>query len=145
MPKTDSEKLSELNDLFDFILKVQDKLAPDMVTTQERDLGEGRKGVIMVRGDNKWSKVFEVRAGRLIPVDSIDGARTAIVFEGVDAFRSLCQELLAGRTGAFSKARARGDLKVVGDYAIRDLAIFNRLLSKVGQILSGYNVELGGE
>lgn len=145
MPKTDVEKLSEINDLFDFILKVQDKLAPEVVSPQETQGGEGRKGVIMVRGDNKWTKIFEVKGGRLIPASSIDGARTVIVFEGIDIFRNVCQELLAGNPGAFSRARARGEVKVVGEYAIRDLSIFNRLLSKVGRILTGYNVKLGGE
>ena len=57
----------------------------------------------------------------------------------------MCQELLAGNPSAFARARAKGDVKVVGDYAIRDLSIFNRLLSKVGQILSGYDAKLGGE
>jgi len=144
-PKTDQEKLGEINDLFDFILKVQDKLAPEVVTPQEMKVGEGRKGVLMIRGDNKWTKIFEVRAGRLIPADSLDKARTVIVFEGIDVFRKTCQELLAGSPWAFSRARAKGDVKVVGDYAIRDLSIFNRLLTKVGRILSSYDVKLGGE
>lgn len=145
MPKSDAEKLAEVDDLFNFILKVQDKLAPEVASPQEAETGEGRKGVLMIRGDNKWTRIFEVRSGRLTPVDKLDDARTVIAFEGVDAFRSVCQELLAGNPSAFSKARARGDVKVVGEYAIRDLSIFNRLLSKVGKILSGYNVKLGGE
>lgn len=143
--KTDIEKLSEINDLFDFILKVQDKLAPEVASPQEVELGEGRKGVLMIRGDNKWTKIFEVRSGRLTPVANVDNARTIIVFEGVDIFQKVCQELLAGSPSAFSRARARGEVKVVGEYAIRDLSIFNRLLTKVGRILSGYNVKLGGE
>ena len=145
MPKTNTEKLAEVEDLFDFILKVQDKFASEVVTPQETRIGEGRKGVLMVRGDNKWAKVFEVKDGRLIPADSLDRARTVIVFEGVDIFRKICQELLAGNPGAFSRARARGDIKVVGDYAIRDLSIFNRLLTKVGRILSSYDVRIGDE
>ena len=145
MPKTDTEKLAEIEDLFGFILRVQDKFASEVVTPQETRIGEGRKGVLMIRGDNKWSKVFEVKDGRLIPTLGVDNARTVIVFEGVDIFRNVCQELLAGNPGAFSRARARGDVKVVGDYAIRDLSIFNRLLTKVGRILSSYEVKLGGE
>ena len=145
MPKTDVEKLEDIEDLFDFILKVQDKLAPEVASLQEVEVGEGRKGVLMIRGDSKWTKIFEVRGGRLIPVVGIDNARTVVVFEGIDIFQKVCQELLAGSPSAFSRARARGDVKVVGEYAIRDLSIFNRLLTKVGRILSGYNVKLGGE
>ena len=145
MPKTDVEKLSEIEDLFDFILKVQDKISPEVASPQEAKVGEGRKGVLMIRGDNKWTKIFEVRGGRLIPADSIDGARTVIVFEGIDVFRKVCQDLLAGSPSAFSRARAKGDVKVAGEYAIRDLSIFNRLLTKVGRILSSYDVKLGSE
>ena len=145
MPKTDAEKLAEIEDLFDFIFKAQEKLASEIVSCQEMVIGEGRKGVLMVRGDNKWTKIFEVKNGRLIPTDSIDNARTVIVFEGVDIFRKMCQALLAGNPSAFSRARARGDVKVVGNFAIRDATIFNRLLSKVGRILSSYEVKLGGE
>jgi len=145
MPKTDVEKLAEVEDLFDFILKVQDRFAPEVVTSEETELGEGRKGVIMIRGDNKWTKIFEVKGGRLIPTESLDNTRTVIVFEGVDPFVNVCQELLNGNPVAFSRARAKGDVKVVGNYAIRDLSIFNRLLSKVGRILSSYDVKLGGE
>ena len=145
MIKTDIEKLAEIEDLFGFILKVQDKFASEVVTPQETKIGEGRKGVLMIRGDSKWTKVFEVKDGRLIPTENIDNARTVVVFEGVDIFRETCQELLAGNPGAFSRARARGNVKVVGDYAIRDLSIFNRLLTKVGRILSSYDVKIGGE
>ena len=145
MPKTDAEKLAEIEDLFDFIFKAQEKLASEIVSYQEMVIGEGRKGVLMVRGDNKWTKIFEVKNGRLIPTDSIDNARTVIVFEGVDIFRKMCQALLAGNPSAFSRARARGDVKVVGNFAIRDATIFNRLLSKVGRILSSYDVKIGGE
>ena len=145
MPKTDAEKLAEIDDLFNFVLKVQDRFAPEVASPQETQAGEGRKGVLMVRGDNKWTKIFEVRGGRLTPVDKLDNARTVIVFEGVDAFRDVCQALLAGNPSVFSRARARGDVKVVGEYAIRDLSIFNRLLVKVGKILSSYDVKLGGE
>lgn len=145
MGKTNTEKLIEIEDLFAFILKVQDKFASEVVTPQETKIGEGRKGVLMIRGDNKWAKIFEVKDGRLIPTSGVDNARTVIVFEGVDVFRKTCQELLAGNPGAFSRARARGGVKVVGDYAIRDFSIFNRLLTKVGRILSSYEVKLGGE
>lgn len=141
----DLQKVSELEDLFDFILKVQDRMAPQVVSKQETDIGEGRKGVILVRGDSRWSKAFEVKGGKLVPVDNVDNARTVIVFESIDTFRKVCQELLAGSPSAFSRARAKGDVKVVGEYAIRDLTIFNRLLTKVGQILTGYNAKLGGE
>ena len=145
MPKVDSEKLSEIDDLFEFILRVQDKVAPEIASPEEAKTGEGRKGVIMIRGDNKWTRVFELRDGRLVPADNITNARTVIVFEGIDTFRKVCGELIAGSSSAFSRARARGDVKVVGEYAIRDLSIFNRLLAKVGRILSSYNVRLGGE
>ena len=145
MPKTDVEKLAEINDLFDFIIKVQDRFAPEVASPSEVELGEGRKGVLMVRGNSKWTKIFELKGGRLVPTDSIDGARTVIVFEGVDAFVEVCKELLAGNPSVFSRARAKGDVKVVGDYAIRDVSIFNRLLAKVGKILSSYDVKLGGE
>ncbi|GAJ12717.1 unnamed protein product, partial [marine sediment metagenome] len=43
--------------------------------------------------------------GRLIPTDSIDNARTVIVFEGIDIFRKMCQALLAGNPSAFSRAK----------------------------------------
>jgi len=145
MPKTDAEKIAEIEDLFDFIFKAQEKLAPEIVSYQEMVIGEGRKGVLMVRGDNKWTKIFEVKNGKLIPADTIDNARTVIVFEGIDIFRKMCQALLAGNPSAFSRARARGDVKVVGNFAIRDATIFNRLLAKVGRILSSYEVKLGGE
>ena len=144
MPKTDTEKLQEINDLFDFIIKVQDKVAPEVASKGEVELGEGRKGVLMVRGDHKWTRIFELKGGRLIPTDKVDGARTVIAFEGVDTFVNVCQELLNGSPSAFSRARAKGDVKVVGEYAIRDLSIFNRLLSKVGRILSSYDVKIGG-
>jgi len=143
--KTDAEKLSEVEDLFDFILTVQDKFASEVVTLQETRIGEGRKGILMIRGDNKWTKVFEVRAGRLVPTTNVNNARTVIVFEGIDVFRRTCQEFLTGSPMAFSRARAKGDIKVVGEYAIRDVSIFNRLLTKVGRILSSYEVKLGGE
>jgi len=145
MPKTDIEKLQEIDDLFDFIIKVQDKFSSEVATPKEAELGEGRKGVLMVRGDNKWTKIFELKSGRLIPVDSLDNTRTVIVFEGVNPFVEVCKELLNGNPMAFSRARARGDVKVVGDYAIRDVSIFNRLLAKVGKILNSYDVKLGGE
>lgn len=145
MPKTDAEKLAEIDDLFDFIIRVQDKIAPEIATTQEVELGEGRKGVLMVRGDHKWTKIFELKGGRLVPTDNLDNARTVIVFEGVDVFIEICKELLAGNLMVFSRARAKGEVKVVGDYAIRDLSIFNRILSKVGKILNSYDVKLGGE
>ena len=145
MPKTDAEKIAEIEDLFDFIFRAQEKLASEIVSYQEMVIGEGRKGVLMVRGDNKWTKIFEVKNGKLIPADSIDNARTVIVFEGIDIFRKMCQALLAGNPSAFSRARARGDVKVVGNFAIRDATIFNRLLAKVGRILSSYDVKIGGE
>ena len=145
--RSDSEKIADVEELFNFVLKVQDKIAPEIVNPNEEATGEGRKGVIMIRrGDgrgDKYVKVFEVINGKLVPSDSIDHARTVIVFEGVDAFVSLCQELLANKPGAFSRARARGEVKVIGEHAIRDLSIFNRLLGRVGRILGSYNVKLG--
>ena len=144
--KTDAEKLQEIEDLFGFILRVQDKLAPDVTTASEAREGEGRKGVLMIRGDQKWTKIFEVTRGRLVPQGDLDNVRTIVIFEGVDVFRTVCSELLAGSTAAFSRARAKGDVKVVGDYAVRDGIVFNRLLTRVGEILSGYNVKfIGGE
>jgi len=145
MMKSDAEKLLEVEDLFSFVMKVQDKLAPRVASPREMEVGEKRKGVLMIRGGNKWTKILEVRAGRLVPCDSLDNVRTMVVFEGIDAFRGACQELLAGNSMAFSRARARGTVKVVGDYALRDAATFNRLLTKVGKILRSYNVRLGDE
>ena len=138
-------KLSEINDLFDFILKVQDKFSPLVASSQEAKTGEGRKGVLMIRGDHKWTKVFEVKGGRLVPSDNLADARTVIVFEGLDVFREVCNNLLAGNTMAFSRARAKGDIKVEGNFALRHASIFNRLLARVGQILKNYDVKLGGE
>jgi len=143
--KTDQEKLAEIEDLFGFIIRVQDKLAGELVNGEEMEAGEGRKGVLLIRGNNKWTKVFEVRGGKLIPSNTVEHARTVIAFEGVDAFVTVCQELLAGNPTAFSRARAKGDVKVVGDFAMRDAAIFNRLLAKVGKILSSYNVKVGNK
>ena len=143
--KTESEKLDEINDLFNFIIKVQDRFAPEVASAEEAELGEGRKGVLMVRGNSKWQKIFELKGGRLVPTDSLDNTRTVIVFEGVDTFIEVCRELLNGSPSAFSRARAKGDVKVVGDYAIRDLSIFNRLFSKVGRILNSYDVKIGDE
>ena len=145
MPPTDIEKLAEVDDLFDFVLKVQDKLTPEVLTQSEMEMGEGRKGVLMIRGGNLWTKVFEVSGGKLIPRDDLDNARTVIVFDGVDSLRHLIQELLSGNTSAFSRARAKGEVKVVGEYAVRDLSIFNRLFSTAGQLLSSYGVKVGGE
>ena len=143
--KTEEEKLQEINDLFSFIIRVQDRFAPEVASPEEAELGEGRKGILMIRGNNKWARTFEMKGGRLIPTDNIDNARTVIAFEGVDTFIEVCKELLNGSHSAFSRARARGDVRVVGAYAIRDVSIFNRLLSKVGRILSSYDVKLGGE
>ena len=145
MAKSNAEKLAEIDDLFDFILRVQDKLSSEVASPEETELGEGRKGVIMIRGDDKWSRVFELVGGRLVPVSGLDNTRTVIAFEGIDPFVRVCQELLAGSPSAFARARARGDVRVVGDYAIRDAVIFNKLLAKVGRILSSYDVKLGGE
>jgi len=141
----DAEKLTEIEDLFDFVLRVQDKLVSKAVSPEEVDLGEGRKGVIMIKGGNSWVKVLEVSGGRLVSAKDLSNARTVIVFNGVDVLRHLIQELLAGNVGAFSRARARGEVKVVGEYAIRDLAIFNRLFTTAGKLLSSYDVKLGGE
>ena len=145
MPKTEAEKLQEIDDLFDFIIKVQDRFSSEVASLNEMELGEGRKGILMVRGDSKWTKIYELKSGRLIPTDSLDNARTVIVFEGVDTFIEVCKELLNGSPMAFSRARAKGNVKIVGDYAIRDVSIFNRILTKVGRILSSYNVKIGGE
>jgi len=142
MLKTDQEKLAEVDDLFNFILKVQDRISPQVATTQEAEVGEGRKGVLMVRGGQKWVRCFEVRGGRLVPSNNVDGARTVVAFESIESFRKVCSELLAGRPGAFSRARARGEVRVEGEYAIRDLSIFNELLSKVGRLLSQYGVKV---
>jgi len=139
--KSETEKLSELDDLFSFILKIQERVA----TPEETRDGEGRKGVLMIRGsESKWVKIFEVCGGRLVEKSGVEDARTVIVFEGVDVFRNLIQDLLDGKPGAFSRARAKGDIKVVGEHAIRDLAAFNRLFSSVGKVLVNYGVKVGG-
>ena len=138
-------QLSEVEDLFNFIMRVQDKVAPMVASRQEASGGEGRRGVIMIRGDHKWVRVFEVKDGRLIPLDNLDGVRTVVVFESLASFREVCNNLLSGRPMAFARARARGDVKVEGDFALRDAAIFNRLLTRVGQILKSYDVQLREE
>ena len=143
MTEVTYESVSEAEDFFNFLMKVQDKFTPHVVSEREAEMGEGRKGVLMIHGDNKWTKIFIVKDGRLVPAEGVDNARTVIVFEGLASFRKVCQELLAGSPSTFSRARARGEVKVVGEYALRDAAIFNRLLSKVGQMLSSYNVKFG--
>lgn len=143
--RTNQEKLGEMDDLFDFILRVQEKFTPRVLTKEEMKTGEGRRAAIVVRGEDKWVKIFEVSQGVLVPKDSLDGIRSVIAFEGVDIFRNVCQSLLDGNTTAFSRARARGDLKVAGDYAVRDFAVFNRLFANIGKILGKYGVNLGGE
>jgi len=142
---TESEKLSEIEDLFTFVLRVQDKIAPEVISQNEMEIGEGRKGVLMIRGGNKWTRIFEVAGGKLIPSGDLNNARTVVVFDDVDTLRTLIQELLAGNTSAFSRARAKGEVKVVGEYAVRDLSVFNRLFSTAGQLLSSYGVKVGGE
>jgi len=144
MSKSESEKIAEVEDLFSFIMRIQDKIAPEVATVQEATLGQGRKGILMIRGEEHWVKVFEVDDGRLIPRDSVDGARTVIVFEGVDAFQEVFKDLLSGNLTSFSKAKARGLVRVEGVYAVRDLMIFNRLFSTLGRVLSGYGVRVGG-
>ena len=145
MGDNEGQKLDEINDLFEFILKVQERISPEVVSSQEVEGGEGRKGVLMIRGGTKWVKAFSVNGGKLVPTEGVDDARTVVTFDGVDAMRNLLQELLTGSPGAFSRARARGDVKIYGEHAIRDLSIFNRLLTKVGQALNSYDVKLGGE
>lgn len=107
--KTDTEKLAEINDLFDFILKFQDKFSPQVASKQETKEGEGRKGILMIRGPNKFVRVFEVSRGRLTPSENVDHARTVIAFEGIDAFIRVVQEFLNGNTSAISRAKARGE------------------------------------
>ena len=141
--KTLEEKYQELNDLFNFILKVQDKVADQVATSEEMVIGEGRKGVLLIRDERKWAKIFEVRNGRILPTSDISNARTVVAFNNVDVFIELCNRLLAGSTSAFSRARARGELVIEGDYAIRDLSAFSRLLAKVGKVLNSYNVKVG--
>ena len=140
-------KLAEVEDLFSFIMKVQSQFSSEVATLEESTLGEGRIGALMIRGakedGSSWSRVFEVSKGGLVPASDLDSVRTVIVFEGIDIFRSVCQELLAGNVSAFSRARARGEVKVLGNYAVRDFSIFNRLLSKVGAVLRGYGVKYG--
>ena len=142
--KTDEEKLAEINDLFDFFLKFQDKFSPQVATKEEAKEGEGRKGVLLIRGPNKFVKVFEVSNGRLIPSTNLDHARTVIAFEGVDVFVTLCQEFLDGNTSAIARAKARGEVRIEGDYAVRDFVVFNDLFAKVGKVLSNYGVKIGG-
>ena len=140
----EEQKLKEIDDLFEFIMKVQSKISPDVCSEAERTIGQGRKGVMLIRGSRKWVRVFEVDNGVLTASNDIENARTVIAFENVDIFRGLVQELLNGSTSALSKYRARGEIRIVGDHAIRDLSAINRLLTKVGQILNDYGVRLGG-
>ena len=135
--------LSEIEDLLDFVLKVQDRLAPDVVSQEETIEGEGRKGAIMVRKESgAWIRIFEVDGGKLMTTTSLDNVRTLIIFEKAEAFKKVCQELLAGSPGAFSRARAKGEVTLKGECAVRDLMVFNRLLSRVGQTLTSYGVKL---
>jgi len=142
--KTDIEKIAEIDDLFDFIIKFQDKFSPQVASREETREGEGRKGILMIRGPNKWVRVFEVSNGRLTPSTNLDHARTIIAFDGVDAFVNVVQEFLNGNTSAISRAKARGEVRIEGDYAVRDFMVFNDLFSKVGQVLTNYGVKLGG-
>lgn len=144
--KTEAEKLVDVEGLFQFILKIQDKVASQVVSAQEAKEGSGRKGILIIKceeDDRKWNMAFEVINGRLVPTDNLTEVRTGLVFENVGIFLKVVKELLAGNTTAFSRARARGDLKVMGDYAIRDAVIFNELLSKIGRVLVEYNVKIG--
>ena len=145
MAKTVEEKIAEANDLLDFVMKIQDRLPLEVASPGEAETGEGRRGAIMVRGDNKWTRVFEVVGGRLVPLNTLEGVRTVVAFEGVDAFLKLCQELLAGSPGAFSRMRARGEVRIEGEFAVRDFMVFSRLLTRAGQALNSYGVKVGGE
>lgn len=140
---TEIDHRSEIDDLFDFIMKVQEKVAPQVATRKEFKEGEGRKGILMIRGPQKWVKVFEVRGGQIVFTENTENVRTVIAFDSLEIFREVCNNLLAGHPMAFARARARGSVKVEGEFALRDATIFNRLLSKVGQILKSYDVKLG--
>ena len=142
--KTLEEKYQDLDDLFEFILKVQSKVADQVATQSEMDIGEGRKGVILIRGGHKWVKIFEVQGGRIVPKEDLSNTRTVVAFKDVDVFIELCNSLLLGQPSAFSRARARGDIVIEGDHAIRDLSVLTRLLAKVGQVLNNYNVKAIG-
>lgn len=144
--KTERDKFQDVQGLFDFILAVQDQISPQVVSQKEAAEGAGRKGVLFIKGSEaKFSKAFEVDKGLLRPMPNFtaEEIRTGIVFENVDCFLKVVKELLAGNVTAFSRARARGDLRVVGDYAIRDAMIFNDLLGKIGVLLGKYNVKIG--
>lgn len=144
MPKTEVEKIQDIEEMLDFIMKIQDKVAPHVVSDAETQQGEDRKGVVIIKGSNNWARAIQVVDGRLEIVTDYERARTGLVFEGVDTFIKVCNELLSGRIGAFARAKARGDVKVTGKYALRDGAIFNRMLTQIGKVLSGYGVKLEG-
>ena len=144
MPRSEEEKFQEITDLFDFILKVQDKFPNDVMTEYEASQVSGRKGVIYIRGnERKWTRVFEVGMGKLIPQNDLNNARTVITFEGPDSFIRMAQELLGGNSNAVAISKARGDVKIIGEYAVRDFMVFNNLLAKAGRVLSGMNVKVG--
>lgn len=143
MAKTEAEKFQDVESLFGFIMKVQDKIAPQIVSDKEAKAGEHRRGVIIIRGENSWARGFEVVDKRIEVIEDLDNVRTAVVFENVNVFMHVCQELMSGRTSAFSRAKARGDIKIKGNYALRDGLIFNRLLAQIGRILKNYGVDFG--
>lgn len=143
MAKTEAEKFSDIDSLFDFILKVQDRMAPKIVSNGEAREGEHRKGVILIHGDKDWVRVFEVSGGRLVMSQDLEDVRTLLEFRDVNTFIICCKEVLGGRTSTFARAKARGDVRVKGEHALRDGVIFNRLLGKIGKVLAEYNVTFG--
>lgn len=143
MPKTETQHFQDIEDLFQFIMRVQDKVAGLVVSPEEAAEGEMRKGVFVIKGENNFMKALQVVDGRLQISEKYDDARTVIIFERVDIFLKVCKELLAGRSSTFVRAKARGDVQIKGDYALRDAVILNRLLAKIGKVLNDYGVSLG--
>lgn len=141
MPKTEIQQYQDIEDLFQFIMRVQDKVAGLVVSPEEAAEGEMRKGVFVIKGKNNFMKALQVVGGRLQISDEYDDARTVIIFDRVDIFLKVCKELLSGRSSTFARAKARGDVQIKGDYALRDAIILNRLLAKIGKVLNDYGVK----
>jgi hypothetical protein len=142
MAKTEEEKVQEIEELFEFIIKYQDKFKSQVATQQEVSDGDGRKGILMIKGPNKFVKVLEVKNGRLSATTDVTNTRTVILFDSIDSLIEVIQEFLNGNTSAISRAKARGSVKIEGDFAVRDFLVFNDIFSKIGEVLNAYGVTI---
>jgi hypothetical protein len=142
MAKTNEEKIQELEDLFNFIINYQDKFRSQIATDQEASDGDGRKGILMVLGPPKFVKVIEVRNGRLCMSNDVENTRTVILFKDLDSLIEVIQEFLNGNTSAISRSKARGDVRIEGEFAVRDFIVFNDIFAKIGEVLNAYGVTI---